>query len=495
MTTSNIEPSTTDVHGAPAERAVTACSTLGENEDGSFLDRVIARIEAAGYVVERGRSRAANPALAYELAILTDCNGNNAGKSYNVALVPRNPTDPDSSVPVDSNNPEGARVDFAYRILPEEAVVFVGKTPPGVDYFSFRSYVYSHFVSADCKRRKLWNSLGDTLNNYRAFGGPKSACDRRAVIVSTASKRTWEELEAALQDEVGAVHVDQIPADITRLGLSREADELALQVRFGNTEDAGALERYRHDPRSGTFLRVTPAKRREPTPDRSDRFPYVLIPRATGKKLEAELYPALQALRDAILDRWMKADLVPTELDTRIWLFEGIDGIQRNVDYLGEDRDTAYLRTDDFTLDPHDVAVVFGVHHSRWGKSIYNNFSVYDSETLSGIVGSNSSEPGFAGGAAPYLADTAWASMAPLFYVWTLRRTEEPGEHTLVVPHELRYEEDYRGRRHLNRAHVVPMRKPMFCGFRMYVNPDTGVGPAWEELLYDRVIKLSPAGC
>ncbi len=38
------------------------------------------------------------------------------------------------------------------------------------------------------------------------------------------------------------------------------------------------------------------------------------------------------------------------------------------------------------------------------------------------------------------------------------------------------------------RAEKIPLDQEMKLGFRAYLDPRTGIGPAWWEMLYDRVI-------
>ncbi len=39
----------------------------------------------------------------------------------------------------------------------------------------------------------------------------------------------------------------------------------------------------------------------------------------------------------------------------------------------------------------------------------------------------------------------------------------------------------------------IPLEQEMRLGFRAYLDPRTGIGPAWREMLYDRVITFRSA--
>lgn len=101
-----------------------------------------------------------------------------------------------------------------------------------------------------------------------------------------------------------------------------------------------------------------------------------LRPRGTGLT-ELDLTPEVNALRDAIIARnpGMKAD----DLRPTTWLEESFVALQKDLDVLGESRDTVYLRNGStFSLADDEFVMVYGVNHEKTGKATYANFAAYN---------------------------------------------------------------------------------------------------------------------
>mmetsp|Transcript_2701 Transcript_2701/g.5790 ORF Transcript_2701/g.5790 Transcript_2701/m.5790 type:complete len:120 (-) Transcript_2701:27-386(-) len=112
----------------------------------------------------------------------------------------------------------------------------------------------------------------------------------------------------------------------------------------------------------------------------------------------------------------------------------------------------------------------------------------------------NSANSSFSSGAEVYLDGYPETDQAD-FYVWHLQRGGSSSlvDYTITVPSQLKYgpipTEPTAGLfSKLNSAEVIPLDSNVFVGFRAYVNPATGVGPSWNEIIYDRVIKFTPSG-
>ena len=81
---------------------------------------------------------------------------------------------------------------------PDEAIVYVGPTPPEVKYFSYRSYISSRWFPEENTSRQIFASLGDQINNFRiktgiSFGDNSPApYNRETMIITTADRGTNE---------------------------------------------------------------------------------------------------------------------------------------------------------------------------------------------------------------------------------------------------------------------------------------------------------------
>ena len=199
-----------------------------------------------------------------------------------------------------------------------------------------------------------------------------------------------------------------------------------------------------------------------------------LIPRGTGDTRELNLMKDLEELRAAIISRHGKDHV--EDLTTKVWLFDGYDAIQRGIDVLGESRDTVYLNTTETTLgdNPGEEIIVYGVNHAATGKATYSNFGFYGEWARNGVGGISNKD--YTGSAEEYLPNN---SNAKYLYVAKISRVDD-GKNTTSVIHS-----------GVNVSRIEP-DEPCFIGYRAYIEPETGVSPAWSELVYDRAMKITP---
>lgn len=438
------------------------------------LEVLTAALKADHFLVNPGRLYGPDVlGLACDGTIVS-CNGNNAANPYMVASLP----------PVGYVYNEDPPMGFFMR--PDEAVVLVGRTPPPLAYFSYRSFTFNRVMEKEGGlRRKFFNSLGDpnnmlTLNTRgKALGDPY---DRAYVLVIVADQGTKERVARALDvagypDQI--INFDVPSPQLARLGIdTMKDDELLFINRFAlwerGYEQAGA-EYLANPPVS--VLRVTPDGPVDPAalrPLPTER----LRPRGTGRT-EMDLTPELDALRDAILaaHQGFHAD----ELRPGVWLEESFDAAQRGIDTLGESRDTVYLRAEGtVTLAEDEFLIVYGVNHEATGKATYASFTVYDACKACGVEGENSRR--LAGSALDYVgAENPDVPHVDSFYTWKVARNCGADPRCTTVE-----------------TGPCPgktaLETPLFIGFRAYVEPQTKIGPAFTEVLFDRVIKFSPSG-
>jgi hypothetical protein len=261
---------------------------------------------------------------------------------------------------------------------------------------------------------------------------------------------------------------DIIPSDLIRMGTKNTSDTLTFihRVAFFANETLG--QEYANST-PGTVLRLTPNVSATPQPY---SVPHLVV-RGTGDTRELDLLPDQEELREAIIAR-MGAGMVTTEQKTGIYIFEGYDSIQREANAQGDNRDTVYLSNGNYTLSDGEFIVIYGVNHQKAGKAIYTNSAVYGADILNGVAVVTDAE--YSGTADSYLPGN---QNAGLLYVWKFARHCNGEAGCTEVP-------SCCGAAGINET------APLMIGFRAYVEPETGVGPSWTEVLYDQAIHFSP---
>jgi len=442
----------------------------GENDRGAISPRKIAafraELEESGFSVQEGSLRLLDLISLCCAGILPTCYGNNAVFPYLVYMIP-----PGSGQTVGKSNP------WTFQLRPDEAIVFIGRTPPPVSYFSYRSYLMTRYDATEQTRKRIFASLGDTLNNLtiktRGFR-IEDSFDQDTIIVTTADRGIDKRIRKAAQKAglpQDIINTDVIPSSVAKLGFNSDSDEFIFLNRialpkYGYEEE---VAQYLKDP-GGVVFRVTPV-----APPANDPYPMPrLRVRGTGVT-EIDLMDDLDRLRQAILSKY--SGLRAEDLVSSVWLTEGFDAIQRGIEMLGENRDTTYLKTEPlFTLseDPEEFLIVYGVNHEATGKATYANFTIYGEDLLIGVASRHSRD--LWGSAQDYISGRPEANY---LYAWKIARHCNGEAHCTEIP--------------MGDCPGLALDEQMFLVFRAYLERTTKVGPAYSELVYDRAIKFSPS--
>lgn len=448
------------------------------------LDAFLSAVKTDKFQVTPGGMFKPNVLQLTCLGIFPSCNGNNNTNPYLLASLPGpggtwNPTDPP----------------IVFQTRRDEAIVLIGKTPPPATYFSFRSFILDRFVEREGIRRKIFPALGDP-NNMMTIKTAGSAqgnpFDQDFVLVIASDKGTQARVHAALKTAGypdAIVNDDVISPNMAKMSSTANGDpdpvkddDFLMLQRFAlwdeGYEQEGA-DYLAHPPI--TVLRLTPDPR---TPKALYAALPVekLRPRGTGQT-ELDLLPEVDALKSAIIARYpgMKVD----DVKPGTWLEESFVAIQHDLDVLGESRDTVYLRNEGFfTLADDEFIVVYGVNHEKTAKATYANFAVYDSCRSCPYAGENSRTVD--GSAFAYFTAPGQApEHADSLYAWKMARNcaGSPGENCTVIPY---------GDCSSTPAGIEPNGQ-VFVGFRAYVEPATKIGPAFTEVVYDRILKFTPS--
>jgi hypothetical protein len=439
---------------------------------GAFRDT----LERDGFEVQDGNLSYFDVIGFYNKGFIQSCFGNNPATPYVAFWLPPGHGQTGRSL---LKSPKGLAVDW--HLDPNEAVVYIGRTPPNCSYFSYRSYVFDKFYSNEGEYKRIFGDLGDTLNQktIKTEGTPNgmegNPFNQTTLIISTADQSIGERIRSAAESAgypSSIINTDVIPSSILNMGLENRSDTFAFIIRLAFFQDELDGKAFVSDP-PGIVLRITPKQSVKLNPY---KVPELRV-RGSGNASELDLMPALNELRHSILAKY--SNLSANELETHVWLYtpaQGYDGIQRGVNVLGPNRDAFYLNSTTFTLgnDPDEFLIVYGVNHAKTGKAVYSNFALYGADILNGVGCVNSQN--LSGTAEEYLPGNPEAKY---LYVWKVARNCSGDSHCLAIPWGLK-------------AYGIELNQQAFVAFRGYLEKNRTIGSSYDEVLYDKVIKFSP---
>jgi hypothetical protein len=447
------------------------------------MDAFQASLDNNGFTLELAPFIHADLIKLYEAGRLANAGGNNADAPYRAVFgtVPDNVQIndikqlPNAQGLIDNAIYNTPGLLQGWQMNPDEALVIVTKTPPECAYFSYCGFIFYKYYDKDGERKWVWTSYNDPLNNLtiKTSGTPNGTSgnpfNQDTIIIITADKGIDQRIRSAAMSAgypESIINTYVIPSSMVKLGIGPEFDTIVFGQRMALFADEKAGQEY-VDAISAA-IRVTSTSHVElapfPAPD--------LRVRGTGKT-EIDLQPALDELRQAILAKY--SNLSANELETSVWLPESYEAVQTETYVAGESRDTVYLRSDTITLDdnPNEFVIVYGVNHAATGKATYANCNFYGEAGWNGVAGIYSTE--YTGSAEEYLPGNP---LAKYLYVCKFARSCDSEKNCVAVPTG-------------PNAHGVGLDEPAFIGFRAYMEPSTKVGPAYTELLFDRVIKFN----
>ncbi len=433
------------------------------------------------------------------------CYANNPSSPYGIVVLPPAPNQ-STTVPnpysewfeEDGTYPAG--FSMFWRMRPDEAVVFIGTTPPAMKYFGFTAYLYDRYhpfppPPPPCKgdgitraappssynRVPLFASLGDTVNDMtvQLNPGASDAFGRNVVFIVATDKKTESKVRHALMDAgypKEILNTVVTSSQLARLGVENEKDTLTFVLRMATNDYP---QEYIDSPR--TILRVSPA---QPVPAPSlDPLPLPkLRVRGTGKT-EVSLLPAVDQLGKAIVAAY--PDYTATVICTTNWS-EGLNCIENEQNCLADNRDTPYIvpsfnpvtagLDQAVILGPDDFLMAYGVNHAAAGKAVYSNVSVLGWTHKSSPVAVDNLE--MPGSAAYFLGSTVDPDTANMLYAWKFTRPGgcPAGDTPSCRPVDTTC------------TAGVAADEPVALVFRAYVEKKTKVAPAYSEIVIDRVL-------
>ena len=429
-------------------------------------------LQNAGFLVQDGIMAPADPYAAFCNYDIPSGFGFNTASPYAVTSLPDAPDQTATNY-----------LPFTFRLRPDEAAVYIFHTPPKVKYFSCTAYMMRKWSTTTNAQKQVYASLGDTLNHESIYteGTPYGASgdvyNQLTMVIMTADQNLDGRVRSAA---VGAgyneaiINTMVIPSKTVRMGVDPTGDEFSFLLRTALFEDDNQRQAYFDGLRSSAVvLRITPLSQISLNP-----FPEPALRVRGSGTTEFEYMADMDELKLSIISRF--PDYSVQMIDTKQWLVEGAEGIQREIDVLGENRDAAYIRSDDFTLSGGEYLMIYGLLHARTGKATYTNINLYDGSTLENGEKANLSVTSVSG--ASDLLDTAvdylpGNSNADKFYAYKVARDCGNDPHCLQVPTGL-----------CPRANM----ETMYLVTRAYLEPGRKVGPAYNEIILDRVIKFTP---
>jgi len=479
------------------------------DEDHGRVSSFRATLEENGFIVTNGQMTPVNPIVDLLDSGLGDsANGNNAGQTYKVLMVPISPF-------IEENPLEGGFTIF--RLRPDEAVVYLGPTPPPCDYFSFTVFLWvRHKESLIPKGDWMFAAVNDPLNSALIkTQGNGTPFRKQTIVIFTADRGVYERV-AALAQEAGypksMINPYVIPSGLLNLGVFPEtplADSFTILMRTANFVSKAEGDHYLSDDHYARVWRVTPEEALMldpfPTPEQ----------RVRTWKSESELYPdlynGLERLEKAILAQTPHVQYESYEsirwfADSREVLEETDPSSPLYHKFVaGEASDTPYLRTSlsgeaaNFTLGNDDMMVVYGVNHAATGLATYSNFGVYGDWVTSsceenpwqyvfgcgdrswnGVASMTNHE--FTGSAEEYIPGDP---MAPYLYAVKVLRQPPQDKHDkyfVVVPTAT---SDHPCE---SPSYCINLTDPIIIGYRAYLNPATGSGADYDDIIHDRAI-------
>ena len=398
-----------------------------------------------------------------------NCWGNNPSTPYGAYALPAAPGQaPRPDVLFDDFGPVPPDLSRDFLLRPDEAIVWLGTMPPKARYFGFRSYLG---LRPDAGY-PIIGSLGAATNHLTVEaqrGEP--AWGQPIALVTTADAGIEARVtEALVAGGWPRAHIafDRM-APVVSLGLDPERhDSVYTTMRVAEYDDPDAGQAWQQDP--GVVWRLTLDA---PPPAQPHGMPD-LLPRGSGED-ESAWSAARDQLEVAVVDHFQALGAVQLESVVPYWR-ETLACIEDGQSCAGDIRDRFVGITPVFRLpDTQDLIVAFGVNHEATGRASYSSVSIQTIDNQRGIASFTSAV--MPGSARPFLDHP----LVDDLYVVLFARDCTPyaSYQCIEVPYE---------------CPGGPGRETLKLTGRAYLDPATGVAPAEEELLPDRVLLVLPSG-
>lgn len=473
-------------------------------QDPRAMDRFENTLKQDGFSVQRGQSMSLDMWQQYCDGVTASAKYNNKGAPYLTAVVPHL-TDDITKIP------------YTFQLRPDEAIVFIGVTPPPVTYFSYQPYLLNKYYAQPVPEDLLTppiqgcagnphcldvgTSLGDTVNVATIKTSGRDPYSAPLVLIFTPDQGTEARVRSALLKAgypPSIVNTIVFPASMLNLGLGQGHDIfmiLGRNAKWLNGAAGEAAGQAYMDSLSTpgspiSVFRVTPTAFSEAT---LKPFPAPeLRVRGTGKT-EMELLGKLDELRDRVISQYTGMGyVVAAEYTSAPGSYDGYDFIQQMKRAYLDCRDTIYVGAGadafpsninyDIRLNDNEFLVIYGVNHTATGKASYMNLNAYAKPSQLAIGSVFDSD--FAQSAEAYLPGDPAASL-----LFAYKISWQCGDELFC----LQMSSGECARLQLDGSGHAADRANTQLAFatRSYLEPATSVGPAFTEVVYHRMIKFS----
>ena len=160
-------------------------------------------LQENGFTVQQGELGSWDWLKLYDLGLLPSAYGGNPATKYLTYFVPPAPGHKVSEQLVKIASVFGVTSNSSpyWNLGPDEAVIFVGRTPPECRYLSFDHYLLARTYGNET--RWILANLGDTINNLdiNTEGTPNglagSPFNQTTIVVATADRGIDQRIRAA----------------------------------------------------------------------------------------------------------------------------------------------------------------------------------------------------------------------------------------------------------------------------------------------------------
>lgn len=470
-------------------------------------------MEQNNFYVQEGRFDELNTIELASQGKLISCFGNNAGSVYTVFYLPPSPEqdyaignselgwDDEQATEYDNPdienypaNPYFSPAGWQYKLRADEALVLFTELPPECKYYSFINYALftEEKENKDYSKEKgffrigndetgyyhpIFGSIGSSINSKNVKSTGDSIYGTNSVIVISANQTVTDSVvnqlcESGFSEDT--INIMTIPENTYRMGLEKGKDTFAFLGRISQPADDEAYNKYISElSTKSTVYRITPKSEIPSSPYENEK----LIPRGTGEH-EAfvldNVEQHLDEIRNSIIEQYAD-EYDYEELTSDIAVPEGLTAYTKDTNAQGDNRDTSYLMTQNFTLDSdEDFIVVYGVNHTATGKAEYSNAVLYARPMLNGICSVYDSM--FGNSAKDYLEKDC--EDAENYYLYKMARTQMD-ENTKIIEYSTGNEK--------GKYYGADNGDTLLMAFRAYMDK-TGVGASYYEIVYDRTI-------
>lgn len=129
------------------------------------------------------------------------------------------------------------------HLAERDAWIWVGCTPPALEYYFQRSYVFNTPGDGSV----LFASLGDSNNQLTFNTTPGGPCNRTAAIITSGDRTTAADVADALVAAGlprGAINYDIIAPSLVRMGRTLDASTFLVLFRVALFNDSTAGDAY-----------------------------------------------------------------------------------------------------------------------------------------------------------------------------------------------------------------------------------------------------------